>query len=100
MDLDASFKALLMLDQWGRFELSECEKIARDLEKALPAAFRFHAIQSCSLGDQQHAIAIFEWVDLSEVSRQGFFVLIPGGQATLGYDREAPFVPNPQQQES
>ena len=100
MDLDASFKALLMLDQWDCFESIECEEIARNLEQALPAPFRFHAITPYSLGDQQHAIAVFEWADRSSVPRQGFFALIPGGQVTLGYDRESPFVPNARQQES
>ena len=64
MHVDDSFKALFMLDQWDRFELIECEEIARDLEKALPVSFRFRTIKTCSFGDQKHHIAVFEWTGL------------------------------------
>lgn len=100
MDLDDSFKALLMLDQWDRFDLTECEEIARRLEKALPASFRFHTIETCSFGDQKHHIAMFEWIGHPEGYHQGFFALIPGDQATLGYDRAHPFQPDQQQLEN
>lgn len=100
MHIDDSLKALLMLDQWERFELIECEEIARHLDQALPASFRFHAVETCSFGDQKHHIAVFEWAGLPEGYHQGFFALIPGGQATLGYDREHPFVPSAEQHES
>lgn len=100
MNLDASFKALLMLDQWDRFSFSECEAIARDLDSVLPASFRFHKIEACSLGDQRHHVAVFEWAGLPDGYHKGFFALIPGGPATLGYDREHPFVPDQQQQAS
>jgi hypothetical protein len=100
MDIDKSFKALFMLDQWDRFKLTECEEIARDLDKVLPASFRFHTIETCSSGNQKRHIAVFEWAGLPEGYYQGFFALIPGGPVTLGYDREHPFVPNRQQRES
>lgn len=100
MELDDSFKALLILDQWDRYEPSQCEEIARQLEQALPTPFHFHAVEPYSLGAQKHHIAVFERVAFSTGSRQGFFALIPGGQTTLGYDREHPFVPNEQQQKS
>ena len=90
MALDPSFKTSLLLDQWDRFELSECEEIAHALDRALPASFRFHKMETCSLSDQNHRVAVFEWAGLP----QGFFALIPGGCATLGYDREHPFVPS------
>ncbi|MDQ2716367.1 MAG: formylglycine-generating enzyme family protein [Chloroflexota bacterium] len=98
--LDASFKAQLLLKQWDRFSLAECEEITRDLDRILPASFRFHIIKTCSFSDQKHHIAIFEWAGLPEGYYKGFFALIPGGQATLGYDREHPFVPDQQQQAS
>jgi hypothetical protein len=53
-----------------------------------------------SLGDQTHHVAVFEWVGAPPGYHQGFFALIPGGQVTLGYDREHPFVPSEQQRES
>lgn len=89
-----------MLDQWDHHEPGECEEIAHHLEQALPASFHFSTLESCSLGDQKHHVAIFERAAFPSGSRQGFFALIPGGQATLGYDREHPFVPSAQQQES
>jgi hypothetical protein len=100
MGFDTSFKASLMLEQWDRFEPIECEEIARQLDKTLPNSFRFHTIETCSLSNQRHHIAVFEWAGLPEGFYQGFFALIPGGQATLGYDRVHPFVPSEQQHES
>jgi hypothetical protein len=100
MALDPSFKTSLLLDQWDRFELSECEEIAQALDRALPASFRFHKVETCSLSDQNHRVAVFEWAGLPQGHHQGFFALIPGGRATLGYDREHPFVPSEQQHES
>jgi hypothetical protein len=100
MAVDESFKELLTLEQWDCFGFSECEAIARDLGRELPASFRFHKIETCSLDDQKHHIAVFEWAGLPKGYHQGFFALIPGGQATLGYDRKHPFVPNKQQQKS
>src|SRR5260370_10591681 len=89
-----------MLDQWDRFELSECEEIARDLDRVLPASFRFHKIETCTAGEQKHRVAVFEWAGLPPSYQHGFFALIPGGEATLGDDRAHPFLPNAQQQAS
>lgn len=98
--MDEFFKASLMLDQWDHLSHAECEEIARDLGKELPGAFRFHKVRRCALADQQHHIAFFEWDGPPESYDHVFFALIPGGEATLGYDRDHPFVPNRQQQES
>jgi hypothetical protein len=100
MELDESFKSSLQLDQWDRYSLVECEAVARDLWKFLPAPFRFHKVETCSLGDQKHNVAIFEWTGYPEGHHHGFFALISGGETTLGYDREHPFVPNEHQKES
>lgn len=94
------FDASLILEQWDLFGPIECEEIARQLDKTLPDSFRFHTIETCSLGEQRCHIAVFEWAGLPEDFHQGFFALIPGGQAILGYDRDHPFVPNEQQRES
>ncbi len=98
--MDEFFKASLMLDQWDHLSHAECEEIVRDLGKELPGAFRFHKVGRCALADQQHHIAFFEWDGPPEGYDHVFFALIPGGEATLGYDRDHPFVPNQQQQES
>ena len=100
MQLDESFQPSLQLEQWDRFELSACEEIARELWKVLPTPFRFYKVETCSLGDQQHHVAIFEWAGYFDVSHHGFFALIPGAETTLGYDREHPFVPTEHQKES
>lgn len=100
MQLDESFQPFLQLDQWDRFSLAECEEVAHDLWKVLPAPFRFHKVKTCSLDDQQHHVAVFEWAGYPDGYHHRFFALIPGGEATLGYDREHPFVPNQHQKES
>jgi len=100
MRLDESFHSLLQLEDWDRFSVVECEEIARELWKVLPAPFRFHKVETCSLGKQQHHVAIFEWTGYPEGHHHGFFSLIPGDEATLGYDREHPFVPVEHQQAS
>lgn len=100
MKLDERFKATLMLDQWDRLTLTECEEVARDLEKELPAPFRFHLVETCALGEQSHQVAFFEWAGPPQGYDHAFFALIPGGEPTLGYDRDHPFVPSQQQKES
>src|SRR5260221_12521502 len=100
MELDESFHSVLQLEQWDRFSPAECEEIARELWKVLPAPFRFHKVETCSLGDQQHYVAVFEWAGYPEDHHRGFFALIPGGEITLGYDREHPFVRTEHQQAS
>ncbi len=100
MELDESLQLLLQLEQWDRFSLAECEAVARELWKVLPAPFRFHQVETCSLGDQKHHVAVFESAGYPEGHHHGLFALIPGGETTLGYDREHPFVPTQHQQAS
>ena len=100
MQLDEFLKASLMLERWDHFSLAECEEVARDLNKALPASFRFHKVELCTLGDQKHHVAFFEWSGPPRGFSHAFFVLIPGGEVTLGYDRNHPFIPTSQQQTS
>ena len=84
--MDDFLKASLMLDQWDRLNLAGCEEIARDLSKDLRGAFHFHKVGRCALADQHHQVAFFEWDGRPEGYDNVFFVLIPGGEATLGYD--------------
>jgi hypothetical protein len=100
MQLNEFLQASLMLDQWDRFSRAECEKVARDLEGELPASFRFHKVETCTLGDQKHHVAFFEWAGSPHAYYHAFFVLIPGSEATLGYDRDHPFIPTQQQKKS
>lgn len=91
---------LLELEQWDRFSLADCEEIARDLDQELPAPFRFHKVEACTLGQQKHHVAFFEWIGPPRGHDHAFFALIPGSKATLGYDRAHPFVPDAWQQKN
>ncbi|HZU67116.1 MAG TPA: hypothetical protein VFA09_07545 [Ktedonobacteraceae bacterium] len=100
MTIDESLKTLLMRDQWEHFAHSECEQVARDLDRLLPASFHFCKVERCVLGDQQHQVAFFEWEGSPEGYHHAFFAFLPGGEVTLGYDREQPFVPTQEQSKS
>lgn len=96
----SSLKTALLLEQWDRLSITECEDVACDLGKQLSGPFRFHKVSTCLLAQQKHTMAFFEWDGPPEGFDHAFFVLIPGGKATLGYDRADPFRPGRKQQES
>jgi len=87
----------LSLRQWDTLTLTECEEIARSLDKQLPNTFRFHRVEVHACGSQRHNVAFFEWSTGSPNHGNAFFALIPGDNALLGYDREHPFIPTPEQ---
>jgi hypothetical protein len=78
-------QALDTLDQWDALESAQQQLLARQLGEQLPAGFRFAAVESFRLGAQSHSVALFDFDG-------AHFALIPGGQATLGYDPAHPFV--------
>src|SRR5438477_11584379 len=78
---------LLMLKPWAALGGQERESLARQIEKQLPSPFRFIGVEHHSQGDQAHHVAFYDWKGIR-------FAFIPGCQATLGYDRRNPFVPN------
>ncbi len=94
---------LFYLEPWEA--LSDAERIAaaRRLVASLPEGFSFNRVAVQSLGDQVHPVAFFDWEPVgwehSEWYR-GTFALVPGNLATLGYDRNHPFVPTESQLES
>lgn len=98
--MNSLFKTVLLLDQWDQLNMTECEDVAHELGKHLSGPFRFHKVSTYILGQQKHTVALFEWNGPPEGYDHSFFVLIPGGKATLGYDRAHPFLPNQMQQES
>lgn len=100
MKRDAPLETLLMHDQWETFSPTECEEVARRLETLLPTGFRFHKVGRCTLSNQIHLIAFFEWFGYPEGYDQAFFALIPGGNVLLGYDRRNPFHPSQHQLDS
>jgi hypothetical protein len=72
---------LLQRRSWDALSAEECEVVARDMVvERLPGGFTFLAVRRCELGDQRHWVAQFDW-------RGAAFSLIPGGDATLGYDQ-------------
>ena len=83
--------ALFNLDEWDTCTKADCEALARDV--ILPQEFRFSHVAECALGGQERYIAFYAAYDSS-------FALIPGGTATLGYDRFRAFAPTPGQERS
>jgi hypothetical protein len=83
-------QALDALEQWDALEGAQRHRLARQVAERLPTGFRFVAVQSFRLGTQSHSVALFDF----DGAR---FALIPGGQATLGYDPVRPFVPDAEQ---
>lgn len=85
-------EALFDLHLWDQLSPHACEEIARIVEKHLPASFRFLHVETFAAGTQQHHMALFEWMP-STNHPPCSFALIPGGAATLGYDRTQRLVP-------
>ncbi len=56
-------------------------------------AFEFIAIPRHAQGDQAHEVTFFDWCGIE-------FALIPGAEAVLGYDRDHPWVPSPEENEA
>jgi len=83
-------QALDALEQWDALEGAQQQVLARQVAEQLPAGFRFAAVQSFHLGSQSHSVALFGF-------NGARFALIPGGQATLGYDPAHAFVPDAEQ---
>ncbi len=83
----------LTLDNWDRLTARECRACAKQLARELPQGFAFHALELHKLGDQQHRMAVYSFKETE-------FVLIPGGDVTLGHDAKRPWEPTPEEKES
>ena len=81
---------LLNLERWNALTPSECETVARKLSRHLPPPWQFTEIRLCRGRQNSHNMAFFDWNGAA-------FALIPGGKATLGYDRDSPLVLNDEQ---
>jgi hypothetical protein len=106
------------LAAWDAIAPAEREEIALALGKRLPRQFRFVGLETHQLGDQRHSVAFYAWSKdeqgageepmTAETARglqhrarlDGRFAFLPGGEVTLGYDPEHPFVPNEDQHQS
>lgn len=89
---------LLDLPQWKALQDSERLAATHDLVKRLPKGFVFRSLEIFRLGSQSNTVAFFDWSPGEGLP--GKFALIPGGEVTLGYDRDQPFVPTSAQIES
>lgn len=92
--MDKMKKNLLSLERWDTLTASEseCEAVGRELSQHLPAPWQFTGVRRFQGDQNSHYIAFFDWNGAA-------FALIPGGEATLGYDRNNPFVLNEAQEE-
>ena len=81
----------LMLPNWDALEQTEREELAESISRAYPE-FELTGILRYSQGDQAHEIACFDWRGIE-------FVLIPGSEAVLGYDRDHSWVPSVEENE-
>jgi hypothetical protein len=90
MDMD---KEPLNLKYWDALAPAEREAAAQALSQQLPAPWHFTGIKQHELGNQRHDVAFFDWNGVA-------FALIPGGEATLGYDRNNPFILNEAQRQN
>lgn len=83
----------LSFEKWDRMSPNEREKLAKQLELNLPNGFKFSCLKWYRMGAEQHHIAKFDFQDSS-------FVLIPGGEISVGYDAHRPWEPTTEELES
>lgn len=80
-------------ERWESLTPAEREASARRLAMQLPSGFAFGEIRDCGPGEQQRSVALFQQDNAA-------FVLIPGGEVSIGYDADRPWEPNPEERES
>lgn len=83
----------LTLEHWDTVSDATRERLAFELASSLPTGFDLKRVERWELGKQTHFIARFSY-------RGAGFVLVPGGEVTLGYDPATPFSPSAAQTES
>lgn len=82
----------LNLPDWNQISPAQRKELAQELSESLPD-FEFTEIKLCELGEKKNFVAFFDWKNIE-------FALISGGEVTLGYDRDNPFIPNKAQLEN
>ena len=80
------------LTSWDALDAPGRRRIAEAVTGQLDDGFRLARVRTSPSGTTAHEVAIFALGD-------DRFVLLPGCRATLGYDRDSPFVPSPEQAE-
>ncbi len=73
------------LNTWDVLAPADRRNAAAWVARQLPSPFKFSGMQRHHMGDQAHELAFFDWNGAA-------FALVPGGQVTLGYDRDDPFI--------
>jgi hypothetical protein len=84
-------REFLTLPVWDRLDAQTAETVARAVEQCLPEPWTFRRVAWHECGDQKRHVAFFDWNGAE-------FALVPGGEMTLGYDPEHPFVATTEQQ--
>lgn len=79
--------------RWTALSTAERTRTAKQLLKDLPDGFAFDRVRACKYGTQKNAVAFFT---LGEAR----FALIPGGTVTVGYDKDRPWEPTEEEEES
>jgi hypothetical protein len=80
-------------ERWEGVTSAERAALAKRLGTQLPSGFTFQAIRRFRLGEGQHHVALYQQGDAT-------FALIPGAVASLGYNPDRPWEPNPDELES
>jgi hypothetical protein len=91
-EVESMEREFLQRPVWDQLTESEAVTVANTLAHSLPKPWRFDALRYHTMGDQRRHVAFFRW-------RKDRFALIPGDEATLGYDPKDPFVPSAAQRE-
>jgi hypothetical protein len=68
---------------WDQFDAPTASEVARSVERCLPVGWEFFSVAPFAAGNQQRYVALFEY-------DERVFSLVPGGEATLGYDPAQP----------
>src|SRR4051812_15953670 len=83
----------LSAERWVGITSVEREALAKQLAMHLPSGFTFHAIRRLRHGEAQHDVAFYHQGDAT-------YALIPGAVASLGYDADRQWKPNPDELKS
>lgn len=78
---------LFTLQRWDALKGRARDDIAHQIAERLRGQFQYAGLESYFLGDQRHEVALFTYHGI-------YFILVPGGHAALGYDRDNPFSPD------
>jgi hypothetical protein len=83
----------LTAKRWEALSPAERRAAAKAVANELPGGFEFDTTRACRLGPVRKSVAFFRYGESK-------FALIPGGTFEVGYDRNRPWAPNPDELDS